>query len=530
MKLALILFLLSANQIFCQQLNNQVSIGGTSDEENPIIKSIPDESGYFVLMGSMSDISGNKSENSFGGYDYWLVKMDNNFNIIWDKTFGGTGLERVEQLLPVSNGVYILGHSESNTSGNKTMNSYGWSDIWVVFVDLDGSIIWQQQYGGDDIDFANDMVEFSDTSILILGDSASGISGNKTITVDPINNFELWLIEVSKSTGAIIQQKVFEPGNGQNKSYIQKNNFNNHYYIGTSANTGITESKSEYGYGSNDCWIIELDQDLNIINEKTFGGSLYEDPIKSFLFEENYIYAFGSSNSPPSGNKTAINHASTETINVYSDFWLLKLNYDLSIEWDKSYGGDSFEKPGNIISLPNGTIVINGSSSSTQNSGNKTSIRYNWSPDIWLLLIQPDGEVLAQESFGGNVHELNSSIHINHNGEYILSALSLSSATGNKTVSTWGGSDAWLSTLSFNSLLTSSISYANLQFGPNPTQDELTVYGELDGEKYLVLDMNSKIIEEGIINSSSNIINISNLSSGLYFLKIGENQFKFIKN
>jgi hypothetical protein len=37
---------------------------------------------------SSSGISGEKTQNSRGNDDYWVVKLDENRNIIWDKTYG----------------------------------------------------------------------------------------------------------------------------------------------------------------------------------------------------------------------------------------------------------------------------------------------------------------------------------------------------------------------------------------------------------------------------------------------------------
>ena len=48
--------------------------------------------GGFILGGtSVSNISGNKTQLSQGGADYWIVKIDANGNKQWDRRFGGSG-------------------------------------------------------------------------------------------------------------------------------------------------------------------------------------------------------------------------------------------------------------------------------------------------------------------------------------------------------------------------------------------------------------------------------------------------------
>jgi hypothetical protein len=47
--------------------------------------------GYICGGFSRSSISGDKTENSFGDNDYWVVKLDSSGNIQWQNTIGGLG-------------------------------------------------------------------------------------------------------------------------------------------------------------------------------------------------------------------------------------------------------------------------------------------------------------------------------------------------------------------------------------------------------------------------------------------------------
>jgi hypothetical protein len=57
------------------------------------------DGGYILGGSSSSGISGEKTQNSRGNDDYWVVKLDENRNIIWDKTYGGTGVDRLTSII-----------------------------------------------------------------------------------------------------------------------------------------------------------------------------------------------------------------------------------------------------------------------------------------------------------------------------------------------------------------------------------------------------------------------------------------------
>ena len=97
-------------------------------------------------------ISTDKTENAVGGFDdldYWIVKTDAVGNIEWQNTIGGIDNEIFSDIQLTRDGGYILGgYSESNISGDKTENSKGNYDYWVVKLDASGSVEWQKTIGG----------------------------------------------------------------------------------------------------------------------------------------------------------------------------------------------------------------------------------------------------------------------------------------------------------------------------------------------------------------------------------------------
>ena len=72
---------------------------GGSDRDYLYDGAPTDDGGYLLAGYSQSDASAEKSANSKGGYDYWVVKIDSRGNKIWDKTLGGIRMN-ISVLLP----------------------------------------------------------------------------------------------------------------------------------------------------------------------------------------------------------------------------------------------------------------------------------------------------------------------------------------------------------------------------------------------------------------------------------------------
>src|SRR6478735_6252533 len=84
-----------------------------------------------VIVGgySSSDISGDKTENSKGFSDYWVVKFDSLGNKQWDKTIGSAGDDILFAVQQTTDGGYILGgYSSDGASGDKTETGFGSQD------------------------------------------------------------------------------------------------------------------------------------------------------------------------------------------------------------------------------------------------------------------------------------------------------------------------------------------------------------------------------------------------------------------
>lgn len=119
------------------------------------------------------------------GNDYKIIKFDASgefpFNKVWEKTYGGTSTDSLKSLVATSDGGYLLGGtSSSGISGDKTQSSRGGKDYWVVKVNSEGTKVWDKTFGGSADDTFKELVATLDGGCVLAGTSMSDRSGDKT--------------------------------------------------------------------------------------------------------------------------------------------------------------------------------------------------------------------------------------------------------------------------------------------------------------------------------------------------------------
>src|SRR5690606_27864271 len=122
---------------------------------------------------SSSEISIDKSQTS-ESYDYWVIKLDACGNKVWDKTLGGSGEEAINSLQQTSDGGYILGgYSQCGIGRDKSQPSRGGWDYWMVKLDASGNKLWDRTFGGSGYDRLFSLQQTSDGGYILGGESGS---------------------------------------------------------------------------------------------------------------------------------------------------------------------------------------------------------------------------------------------------------------------------------------------------------------------------------------------------------------------
>ncbi len=97
----------------------------------------------------------------------WILKLDLNGNIQWQKAYGGNSYDNVEDIQQTSDGGYIVaGFTYSFASVWDT-------DVWILKLDLNGNIQWQKAYGGGHDDVASSIQQTSDGGYIVAGETCS---------------------------------------------------------------------------------------------------------------------------------------------------------------------------------------------------------------------------------------------------------------------------------------------------------------------------------------------------------------------
>lgn len=299
----------------------QNTIGGSGTDQLLSIQQTTD-GGYILGGSSDSGISGEKTEASQGGEDYWLVKLNGSGTVIWQNTIGGSGTDQLFSIQQRTDGGYVLGgRSDSGISGDKTEASSGLFDYWVIKVNGSGAVQGQNSIGGDSFDNLYSIKQTSDGGFIVGGSSSSNISGDKT-EASISGSTDNWVIKLN-STGAIVWQNTIGGGGEDVLRSIQQTN-DGGYIVGGYTISGISGDKTEALLGGNDYWVIKLDSTGNIEWQNTIGGA-----DNDFLYaiqqtsDGGYILG-GYSESGISADKTAASFGG-------NDYWIVKLFTDACI-------------------------------------------------------------------------------------------------------------------------------------------------------------------------------------------------------
>ncbi len=156
------------------------SYGGQGDET--LVEILPLDNGDYLLAGnSVSPISGNKTAEPKGWMDYYVIRINAIGEIVWDQTYGGEKRDELTSVIQTADGnILLAGHSTSGISGNKSDANRGDADYWIVMIDPDGTVLWDRTYGGNRDDILQQVIEKPQGGYLLGGYSISGISGEKS--------------------------------------------------------------------------------------------------------------------------------------------------------------------------------------------------------------------------------------------------------------------------------------------------------------------------------------------------------------
>jgi hypothetical protein len=240
-------------EFWCHRLNANGDViwrryfGGTQNDRS--FDAVQANDGGFVITG-FTESNDFDITDSRGSYDYWVIKLDTNGNLVWETSVGGSGIDQARSIVKTNNNSYLVVGNSFSTDGDITQN-LGNSDFFIANISDNGEVVWTKNYGGSDFDFATSITP-TNQGYLVTGYSKS--TDNHLSSNSGDNDF--WVLKID-SNGNILDEKSFG-GAGLDLAHdiIQLND-------GSIVVVGETESNDFEGIehnGMKDALIIKFNQ------------------------------------------------------------------------------------------------------------------------------------------------------------------------------------------------------------------------------------------------------------------------------
>ncbi|HHT9141305.1 MAG TPA: hypothetical protein ACFYEA_06015, partial [Candidatus Tripitaka californicus] len=384
--------LLLATPVSSETMGWAATYGGANSDRAHSIQQTTD-GGYIV--------AGDTRSFGAGEGDAWVLKLGASGTVEWQKAYGGVNWDAAESIHEASDGGYIVaGWTQSFSAGRTTwilklrpdgtvewQKTYKWddsnearslhkttdggyvvasvtssaegeNDVWVLKLRPDGAVEWQKTYGGNKSDIANCIQQTRDGGYIVAGMTESFGAGV----------YDFWVLKL-RSDGAVEWQKSYGGGVDDWAICIKQTHDGGYIVAGWTNSFGTGEETAE-----EDAWVLKLRANGTVQWQKLYGKKGYLCTASSIFQTRDGGYILAGS----------AGYFNTETFDVEDlDLWVLKLKYDGTVEWEKTYGGVGDERVEYLQQTGDGGYIVAGWTSSF-GSGQE---------DIWVLKLRPDGSI-----------------------------------------------------------------------------------------------------------------------------------------
>jgi|TARA_B110000902_G_scaffold242124_1_gene293168 hypothetical protein len=380
----------TSNGLFQGEIESVKTFGGLKNETaNDVISTI--DGGYAVIGYTQSN-DGDITDKINESYDYWVLKFDENNQLQWSNSYGGTSDERGQSIIQTNDsGYFISGFSKSSDEDVST--NFGSNDYWVAKLDATGNILWEKSFGFSGTDQAFSSIQTLDGGYLITGTldvTASSQQGNDRSSLSSRHaGGDYWAIKLDAS-GTKQWRRFFGGSNTDSANDVIQTEDSGFLMVGLSDSIDIDISNNK---GTYDFWVVKINSNGELVWEKSYGG---EESDQAYEITKTSDGNFVITGDTRSDNLDVITNYGS------ADIWTIKISPLGEIIWKKTFGGSSFDSSKAIIPSRDGGFYIAGNSRSinndlTSNKGNN---------DVWVLKISESGNLEWQKSIGGTEIDL----------------------------------------------------------------------------------------------------------------------------
>jgi hypothetical protein len=378
------------------------------------------DGGYFVMGESLSN-DGDLTENK-GNFDLWVFKIDNDGDIEWQKSLGGSLHDGATSVILNDDGSFMIAGYTSSSDGDVSENK-GMIDGWLVKLSADGNIIWEKTIGGTWTDGFRNIRHTEDGGYILTGSTLS--NDGDLAGLNPGGWMELakyWIVKLDENAEIEWQSVIGGTSKDEAQCIIPINGGG--YIVAGNAesnNGDVTEN-----FGEKDWWVVRLDDTGTIVWEKTLGGS-ERDEVRSMeaLSDGSAFFIVGTTQSTdghittnPGGKKV----------------WLVKMDFNGDILTNQCYGAEDGNQKGFYgIESTDGGIVITG-------NGDENS-------DLWIFKI--GGSTMGIEDLSSALYSVypNPATDVVHLSEQ-MKTVTVYSISGQKLFSVYNAQQVNVSSLS----------------------------------------------------------------------------------
>ena len=330
---------------------------------------------------------------------------------------------------------------------------------WQVPEFFEGELLWVKLYGGSNEDIAHSIIETSDGGYAVLGNTKSqdgDVSEKNTSDRD-------WFFLKLDQNGDILWKKIYG-GSGDDHGHSVIQTEDKGYILAgyTSSKDGDIDSITAYddilqNGDPHDKWVIKIDQFGNILWQNVYGFKGHDHAYSIIPTRDGGYFLNGFLDVTASEGAGNYNVGSKKHHGV-GEFWCHKIDSNGNLQWRKYYGGSNNDRSYDAIETEGGDFLIIGTSESLDVDISNPKGSY----DIWAILINSNGEMIWEKSFGGSGIDQAKAVINDFNGNYRIIGSSFSQ---DKDISNpKGSSDIWLITIDRYGNLLSEISFGGTDF------------------------------------------------------------------
>ncbi len=263
---------------------NQKLYGGSDYDEGISIVKLTNDQGFIFAARSYSNdgmVSGNH-----GMDDFWVARIDNNYNLVWGTCIGGSGVDNPMSLAQNSDSTLIVVGSTSSTDGDFTRSDNQKAGGFIN-INLSGNKIWSKTIGSNiSIVDLNKVISLGNGSFLMCGNGV-GVDGLPEISYAAEHDINDGIVYKMNFDGSVVWNRCIG-GSAHDRCYdIIKNNVGNYIICGERffdfSNNGDFVN-FPYTPGETKSFILEL-KELNSIR-----GFVYVDSNNNNIKDVNEAY------------------------------------------------------------------------------------------------------------------------------------------------------------------------------------------------------------------------------------------------